>query len=324
LSRVAVIFTGGTISMRPDADAGGAVPVLRGQDILDRTAGLQRIAQVEPIDWGLVPASHLGFDQIIDLGRLLDSTLDAQDVDGAVVVQGTDTMEETAFAFDLLVRSDKPVVVTGAMRNSAEADYDGPRNLRDAVRVASSPQMRGLGTSVVMAGRIIAADRVVKRHTTALASFGARAGRLLGRVVDDRVTIRGSRRRVRLPGVPASAAEPVFLVTAVTGLDGGIVRSLKTLSPRGLVVAATGSGNTHPDLLAAATELIATGAAVCLSTRCQAGRVVPAYAFAGGGAQWQRAGAILSPLDGPKCRVALALGLGAGATESELRRLLRG
>jgi L-asparaginase len=170
MSRVAILFTGGTIAMRPDVAAGGAVPVMAGADIVARTPGLDEIAEIEPIAWGLVPASHLDFAQLLDIAARLDEALARPEIDGAVVVQGTDTIEETAFAYDLLLRPDKPVVVTGAMRNAADSDYDGPRNLRPAVRCAASPTLRGMGTLVVLDGLIVAADQAVKTHTTA---FGA-------------------------------------------------------------------------------------------------------------------------------------------------------
>jgi L-asparaginase len=160
VKRVAIVFTGGTISMKPDAQAGGAVPLLDGRQIIARTPGLDRLAQLEPIDWGLLPASHMNFATLLELGRLLEQALAREDVDGAVLVQGTDSIEETAFAYDLLLRSDKPLVLTGAMRNAAEPDYDGPRNLRDAVRCATSTGLRGQGAVVVLAGLIVGAEQV--------------------------------------------------------------------------------------------------------------------------------------------------------------------
>ncbi len=323
MSRVAIVFTGGTISMLPSAEAGGAVPALDGQAIIQRTPGLAQIAELEPIDWGLVPASHLGFDRLIELGRLIEQTLARDEVDGAVVVQGTDSIEETAFAYDLLVRSVKPVIVTGAMRHAAEPDYDGPRNLTDAVRCAATPELRGQGTLVVLDGLIVGADEAAKMHATALSAFQPRNGPPVGEVRDDRVVV-GAPRPARpvLPVIPDGAGT-VHLVTVVTGMDGVLLRLTLETGPVGVVVAATGSGNTHPDVLAAAQELMARGVAVCLTTRCWSGHVAPAYGFPGGGAQWQRAGAILSRLDGPKCRVALALGLAAGLADGELRRVLR-
>ena len=323
---VAVVFTGGTIASRVDASAGGAVPSLRGADILAHVPQLADIAAVEPVDWGLVPASHLRFDQLIELARTLDGLLERPEVSGAVVVQGTDSLEETCFAFDLLVRSDKPVVVTGAMRNAGEPDYDGPRNLADAVRCAAARELAGLGTLVVLDGRIIGADQAIKAHATAIDAFQARDGRPVGTVGPAGVAVAEPRRRRPLAAVPAAAAEPVHLLTVTVGSDGSLLRLAADAggraAPPGVVVAATGAGNTPPDVLAAAQELMAGGSTVVLTTRCPAGTVEPAYAFPGGGAQWARAGALLATLDGPKCRVALALGLGSGLDEAGLRHIL--
>ncbi|MDQ3938705.1 MAG: asparaginase [Chloroflexota bacterium] len=321
---MAVLFTGGTISMEVDPVAGGALPSLDGAAILARTPDLDEIAEVVAIDWGLVPASHLGFGQLLELARILAEVLKRPDIDGAVVVQGTDTIEESSFAFDLLVPSDKPVVVTGAMRNAGEADYDGPRNLADAVRCAAAPALAGMGTLVVLNGLIVAADEAVKTHTTALDTFQPRDGEPVGRVVGRQVEVGGRRTPwTVLPGIPDRAAEPVHMVTAVAGMDGTLVRLLRPTRPAGLVVAATGAGNTHADLLTASRELIDEGTPVVLTTRCASGRVHPTYAFPGGGATWQRAGALLSGLSGPKARVALALGLGAALDQPALADLLR-
>src|SRR4051794_17099650 len=323
MPRVAIVFTGGTISMRPDLAAGGNIPALDGAGILALSPDVAQIADVEVIDWGTVPASHLRMDQVLSIARLVDQQLRRDDVDGVVVVQGTDSIEETSFAFDLLIRGDKTVVVTGAMRDAAAPDYDGPRNLADAVRCATAPELRGNGVVVVLDGTVIAADRVVKKDTTALNTFQARDGEPLGQLVDGTILpVSAWRPRTVLPAIPDSAPDDVYLVTAVAGMDGTIVRAIAAARPRGLVVAATGSGNTHPDLLAAASELMAEGTVVALTTRCATGTVVPLYAFPGGGATWQRAGAILSTYDGPKSRIALSLGLAAGLDRAALGRLL--
>jgi L-asparaginase len=325
MGRVAMIFTGGTISMLPDPVAGGNTPVLDGAAILARAPQVAQAADVEPIDWGLVPASHLRFAQLIDIARVVDQAL-ARAVDGAVVVQGTDTIEENAFAYELLTRSDKPLVVTGAMRDSSSADFDGPRNLADAAVCALSAELRGAGAQVVLDGLVVAARAVIKGHTTALDTFRPRDGAATGRVVDGRLVLGGARPapRLRLPRVPEHAVEDVHLVTAVGGMDGSLLRGLRSARPRGVVVAATGAGNTSADLLAAAQELMRHGTVVALTTRCPSGVVAPTYAFPGGGATWARAGALLSTLDGPKTRVALALGLAGGLEPVALARLLAG
>src|SRR5688572_7623327 len=134
---VAVVFTGGTISMRLDPVAGGNVPALDGAAILARTPGLDAIAEVVAIDRGRTPASHFTFPALLEIASVLREALADPRIDGAVVVQGTDTIEETAFCWDLVLDGAKPVVVTGAMRASDEAGFDGPANLRDAVTVAA-------------------------------------------------------------------------------------------------------------------------------------------------------------------------------------------
>jgi L-asparaginase len=322
-SRIAVIFTGGTISMLPDPVTGAASPALDGAAILARTTGLEAIATVEAIDWGLVPASHLGFPQLLEIAALLRGALARPDIQGAVVVQGTDVMEETAFAYDILVDSAKPVVVVGAMRTAGDPGYEGPANLRDAVLAAAAPELAAQGTVVVMGGAILAADDVVKTDTDAYDTFRAVNLGPLGHVRNGQVTMGLARlRRRSLPVIPAAAADPVPLITVTVAMDGALVRAATAMGARGLVVAATGSGNTHPDVLAAAVEAMAAGIPVVLATRCVAGRVSASYGFPGGGARWLAAGAIpAGALGAPKARILLALGLGAGLDDAGLRRL---
>jgi L-asparaginase len=322
VARVAVIFTGGTISMRADPVAGGNVPVLDGAAILAQTPGLADVAEVVPIDRGLTPASHFTFPALIELAGIIRQALEDAGTDGAVVVQGTDTIEETAFLFDLLVEGDKPVVVTGAMRSASQAGYDGPANLTDAVRVAASEPMRGQGTVVVLGGSIHAADDVTKTHTSSLTSFQSLNFGPLGEVDGGQVVLarrRAARRRIDT----TRAAEPVDLITATVGMDGRLMDGAVASGSVGLVVAATGSGNTSIALLDAASRAIGAGIPVVLASRCLAGRAGGVYAFPGGGAKWLQAGAMLAGhLTGPKARVALALGLGAGFDHDALVDLL--
>ena len=313
MPRIAVVFTGGTIAMR--ADAGGNVPTLRGEDLLAAVPGLDAIADIEPIDWGLVPASHLTFDQVLDIGRVLASQLSRPDVDGAVVVQGTDVIEETAFAWDLLPLPPKPLVVVGAMRSASQDAYDGPENLRNAVAAANDARLAGQGVVVAMAGELHGADDVRKMHTHAHAAFGSPNAGRLGVVADGRVTVLRRRDRVALPRTPASAVLPVPVLSVV--LD-----ALPSLpdDAAGLVVAAAGGGNTPPAYLDLARPLIDAGVPVVITTRCPSGRPMPGYGFPGGSSQWWEAGALFSgTLDALKARVLLALGLGAGLSVGELR-----
>jgi L-asparaginase len=324
MSRVAVIFTGGTISMRHDPAAGGNVPTLGAAELLATVPALGEIADLDPIDLGLTPASHLQFDDLFRISAAIEGAAGRPDIDGVVVVQGTDAIDETAFCFDLLHQGPKPVVVTGAMRSASQPGYEGPRNLTDAVRVAASPETRAadLGVVVVLDGSIDAADDVTKTHASAFDTFRSLNRGPLGSVADGRVRLagpRGPRRHVSA----TRAVERVFLVTATVATDGTPIAAFQAAGADGFVVAATGAGNTDPSLLAAAERAMADGLPVALVTRCPAGAATTGYAFPGGGATWVRAGALLAGhLTGPKARIALALGLGAALDRDALAALL--
>lgn len=322
MPRVAVVFTGGTISMGFDPVAGGNVPSLDGAAILARTPGLSAIAEVVPIDRGLTPASHFTFADLLAIWADIRDALDDPSIDGVVVVQGTDTIEETSFAWDLLHGGDQSVVVTGAMRAPHEEGFDGGANLRDAVTVGASPTARGVGVVVTLAGTIEAAADVQKTHTTSFTAFQSPNRGSLGRVGEGTVVLdraRGPRRHV----VTDHAAAQVHLITAGVDTDGALLTAAVASGADGIVVAATGSGNTAPGLLAAAQAAMGAGTPVVLASRCPSGAVGTAYAFPGGGATWVRAGAIpAGHLCAIKARVALALGIGAGLDHDGLAALL--
>ncbi len=123
--------------------------------------------------------------------------------------------------------------------------------------------------------------------------------------------------------MPAAAGGPVEIVVAALETDGRVLDRAVGGGARGIVVAATGSGNTHPDLLRAAVDALSAGVPVALASRTGAGPVGPFYAFPGGGATWQRAGVLMAgSLTPVQARIALALGLGAGMGIEELRALL--
>ncbi len=321
MSRVAVVFTGGTITMRSDTGAGGNVPTLDGAALLAAVPGLQNVADLVPIDLGLTPASHFSFRKLFEIAAAVRGAQADRAIDGVVVVQGTDTLEETSFFLDLVLDAAVPVVVTGAMRAQSDAGWDGPANLADAVAAAAAPALRGQGVVVVLAGSIDAADDVTKTHTAAYDTFRSLNLGRLGRVEQGRVILgrrRTGRRRIRTE----RAAERVRLITAHVAMDGSLVDAAVAAGSDGFVIEATGAGNTAPALLEACTRAMADGLPVVLTTRCPAGRASDAYAFPGGGATWIRAGAIPAGyLGGPKARIALSLGLGAGLDRGGLVRL---
>src|SRR5690606_8641336 len=163
--RISTFFLGGTIAMVPELDD-TIVPTLTGPELVQGVSGLNQIADLDVHTMLMVSSPMIEMRHLRDLVQRIDADRDS---DGFVVVQGTDTIEETAFALSLMVRRDVPVVMTGAMRGSLGPGADGPANLRAAVTVASTPQAARLGVTVVLNDEIHSALFVQKIHS-ALAS----------------------------------------------------------------------------------------------------------------------------------------------------------
>src|SRR5262245_49686504 len=128
--RVTLLCTGGTISMRFDPVSGGAIPALTGQALLGLVPELTQLAELEVVDFSLLPGPHMMPTRMLELANVIRARLASDVTDGVVVTHGTDTLEECAYLADLVLDSPKPVVFVGAMRNSSEASWDGPQNLR--------------------------------------------------------------------------------------------------------------------------------------------------------------------------------------------------
>src|SRR3954468_18632873 len=189
MRRVAVLFTGGTISMVANAAAGGRIPTLDGAAILARAPGIESIADLEVVDLGRTPASHFTFPKLFEIASEIRRWQADPAIDGLVVVQGTDVIEETAFLWDLVLDRPEPVIVVGAMRAASDPNDDGPANLRDAVQCAVAPELRGQGVLVVLDATINAADDVTKTHARALDTFQCLDTGPIGRILDGRVVV---------------------------------------------------------------------------------------------------------------------------------------
>jgi len=165
---VVLLATGGTIAMQIAPVKHAPVPAISGEDLLATVPQVSKYATVEVKNVSNVPSDYMDPVRWTALTRDVDTALARPEVAGVIISHGTDTLEETAYWLDLTVDSDKPVVLIGAQRNASESDFDGPRNLLNAVRIAVDPQSKGKGAMLAMNSQINAARDVTKTHTSSV------------------------------------------------------------------------------------------------------------------------------------------------------------
>jgi L-asparaginase len=319
--RVAIYFTGGTISMKFDPHIGAAVPILSGEEIVASVPELSSIADYEIVDFGRFPGPHMTPQRMMEVSNLVRQELARTDIDGIAITHGTDTLEETAYLLDLTVDNQKPVAVTGAMRNSSEVGWDGPANLMAAVRVAASAEARGLGTMVVMNETILAAADASKTATESFDAFESPDFGPIGVIDKGRVLIR--RMPLNRSFINTSQImDRVFLIKIASGSDSTLIEACLAAGARGLVIEAMGRGNVPPGCVTGITNAVSAGVPVIIVSRCQRGRVYDSYGYPGGGKQLKTLGAISGGfLNGQKARIKLALALSLSTEPAEIRKL---
>jgi L-asparaginase len=318
--RVLVIGLGGTIAMTM-AETGGVTPTLSIQQLVDAVPGLADLAvDLETLSFRAKPGASLTIEDLVELIGVIRKAL-ASGVAGVVITQGTDTIEETAYALDLLHTASEPVVVTGAMRNPTLAGADGPANLLAAVIVAASPAARDLGCVVVMADEMHAARRVRKTHATSVSTFASPNGGPLGYVAEGQVRILNQLPdRYTLPESGHLTSEPrVALYTATLDDDGRILSAVAELADA-LVIAGFGVGHVPERWVPILTDA-ARRIPVALTSRTGSGpSLAGTYGFPGSERDLISRGLIpAGHLDPYKARILLRLALAAGANHDRLR-----
>lgn len=321
MKKVAIIFTGGTISMKIDERLKAAIPALSDQEILDKVSGVENIADTETYHYGSLPGPHISPEIMLDISKYIDNLLKRDDIDGVVLTHGTDTLEETAFFLDVNLNCEKPVVVTGAMRNGSELGYDGPANLSAAICTAINDDSIGRGVLVVMNNSVYGADEVTKSHTLSLDTFQSLDFGPLGIVDQDEVLYyRGKKKRQ--PILADSIEKKVALIKSVAGMDSELIYYYLKEGYKGLIIEAMGRGNVPPRMVAGIAKAIEMKVPVVITSRCPRGRVLDSYGYEGGGKGLRSLGVILGDnLSGPKARLKLMIILGLHHNMEEVKEL---
>ena len=328
---IGLLFTGGTISMKLDPATGAAVPALGAAEILAQVPHLRDVADFETEDFSRLPGPHVTAEHMWRLARRAAAWLDRPDIAGLVITHGTDTIEETAYLLDLVLTSEKPVVLVGAMRTVSDASWDGPANLLAAARVAASPAARGHGVMVVMDDLILPARDVRKVHTEASNAFASPEFGPLG-VVDAGIVILRRRASERMAwqdpradsGLRVSRLETrVSLLQAYTGIERSIADAHFAGDIQGVAMVAFGRGNVPPILVPLVREAVARQVLITVSSRCLSGRVSPRYGYEGGGLDLSRAGAkLVGDLPGAKARLLQMVALGGTQSVEEAAKVV--
>lgn len=304
---ITILTLGGTIAMTQSTSA-GVVPTLTGADLIAAVPALASIAHIQAHNFLQLPSAHLGYENLESLADTIQALAD-DGQDGIVITQGTDTIEETAFALDVLLDLDIPVVITGAMRNPTLPGADGPANLFAAVKVAGSPNARGCGCLVVMNDEVHAARFVQKTHTGRTDAFQSALCGRIGWIAEEQVFMGVvPPRKPALPRGSAARDVRIALATITLGDDGDIIKGLADAAPDGMIVAATGGGHVNPSV-ADALEQTARSMPVILASRTGAGNVLQkTYGYVGSEIDLQQRGLITAGwLDGLKAKVLLTL-----------------
>lgn len=301
LPRIRVLATGGTIAGAQTTGRGYRAAALSIEALVAAVPQLATLAQIE-----VEQVAKLGSQDMTEivwrkLAARTQAAVSDPTVTGVVITHGTDTMEETAYFLSLVVRSEKPIVLVGAMRPATAMSADGPMNLFNAIAVATTPAARGRGVLVVANDEIHFAREVTKTNTTQLGTFHSGQRGLAGLVNAGRPHFYGlpvrrhtaasefalgglsGPRAPRGTGVPPVIRNPrpallpalprVDIIFAHAGMDRALIDAAVAAGARGLVIAGVGDGNLGAPALAACAAAAKKGVAIVRASRTGGGVV---------------------------------------------------
>lgn len=273
-----ILATGGTIA--GTGASATATNYTAGQvaigTLLDAVPQLKDIANVTGEQVVRIGSQDMNDEVWLTLAKRINELLTSPEVDGIVITHGTDTMEETAYFLNLTVKSDKPVVLVGAMRPSTAISADGPLNLYNAVVTASDQNSKGKGVLVVMNGTILGAESVTKMHTTGVETFQAPNSGALGYVLNSKAVYNQAPLKKHTTQSAFDVSElkalpKVGIVYSYSNIDADMVEPMLKNGYKGIVHAGVGNGNIHRNVFPVLEEARKQGILVVRSSRVPTG-----------------------------------------------------
>ncbi len=281
LPNVIILATGGTIagagaSSTGSAYTSGKVTI---DAMIDAVPNIRKLANLTGEQTANVGSQDMSVEVWLTLANRINELLATDEVDGIVITHGTDTQEETAYFLNLVVKSEKPVVLTGSMRPSTALSAEGPLNLYNAVAVAASPLAIGYGVMVVMNDDIHSAHAVKKMITTPVQTFMSPQHGVLGTVIFGEVeffhkphglhTVNSEFSADGLKSLPR-----VDIVYGCADMSPDLIDIMVKAGAKGIVIAGVGDGNMTNATLEAAKRATKKGIPVVRAARVPIGAVL--------------------------------------------------
>ncbi|NQV01119.1 MAG: type II asparaginase [Bacteroidia bacterium] len=271
---VYILATGGTIAGvgASETSSGYTSGIVSVDKIISSAPEILQLAQIKGEQVVNIPSQDMTETDWLIIAKRVNQLLAQADVTGVVITHGTDTMEETAYFLNLVVKSDKPVVLVGSMRPSTELSADGPMNVYEGVSVASSPLSVGKGVMIVMDDKILSADDALKTLTTALETFKCPNFGFLGYVYDSkpiftRHSLVKHTTNSEFDITNVKKLPKVDIVYGYAGIDSLFVTTAIDKGADGIVYAGVGNGNPNTSNLNALAEAVKKGIPVVRSAR---------------------------------------------------------
>lgn len=277
---VVILATGGTIAgaAATGTQSGytsGAVTI---DAMLNAVPGIKDLANLKGEQVANVGSQDMSFDIMLKVAKRINELLPGKDVDGIVITHGTDTMEETAFFLNLVVKSEKPVVLVGSMRPSTAVSADGPLNLYNAVAIAADPKAAGRGVLILMNDWIHAAHSLTKTSTTDVQTFMSPLRGLVGVAAYGKNDFYNSPPWKHTTGSEFDIATVtklprVDIIFACADMPPDLIDASVNNGAKGIVIAGVGNGNMNKASVEAAAKAAKKGVVIVRSSRVPMGNV---------------------------------------------------